>query len=191
MVLEGGSILTDGAGTLLTTEQCLLHPNRNPSLSRQEIEAQLRRHLGVAEIVWLGNGLAEDRDTDGHVDLIASFTAPGRALLQTVAEDNANFEGCQENLRRLQAAGIAVTEIPFLPYAEVAGETVAVGYLNFYICNGGIIVPVNANDTDEEALRIIAAAYPEREVVPVPGAVLAYGGGGPHCITQQVPVVHV
>ena len=100
-MLEGGSILTDGAGTLLTTEQCLLNPNRNPSLSREEIEAALREHLGVERIVWLGQGLVEDRDTDGHVDLIASFIRPGQVLLQTVATDNPNFEHCEENRARL------------------------------------------------------------------------------------------
>jgi agmatine deiminase len=90
----------------------------------------------------------------------------------------------------LSDAGVEVTEVPFLPYVKVAGETVAASYLNFYICNGGVIVPVAAADTDAPALAIIAAAYPDREVVAVPGPVIAYGGGGPHCITQQVPVRH-
>ncbi len=188
LVLEGGSILTDGQGTLLTTEQCLLNPNRNPSLSREQIESALGEHLGVQRIVWLGMGLLEDRDTDGHVDLIAAFTGPGAVLLQTVAEGNPNFEHCQDNRARLEAAGLQVTELPWLPYAEVAGETIAASYLNFYICNRAVIVPVAGVDTDEQALALIAAQYPGREVVPVPGLVIAYGGGGPHCITQQVPV---
>jgi agmatine deiminase len=190
MVLEGGSILTDGRGTLLTTEQCLLNPNRNPSMSREQIESELRARLGVERIVWLGMGLLEDRDTDGHVDLIAAFTATGHVLLQTVAEDNPNFEHCVENRARLHAAGIEVTELPLLPYATVAGELIAASYLNFYICNRAVIVPVASADTDGHALEIIAAAYPGREVVPVPGLLLAYGGGGPHCITQQVPPRH-
>ncbi len=105
LVLEGGSILTDGEGTLLTTEQCLLNPNRNPSLSREQIEAELRARLGVERIVWLGMGLLEDRDTDGHVDLIAAFIEPGRALLQAVAPDNPNHENCVENARRLPRRG--------------------------------------------------------------------------------------
>jgi agmatine deiminase len=188
MVLEGGSILTDGAGTLLTTEQCLLHPNRNPSLSRGEIEATLRERLGVDTILWLGMGLLEDRDTDGHVDLIAAFTRPGEVILQMVSEDNPNHPHCQENREVLVYAGVQVMEMPYLPYATVAGETVAGSYLNFYICNGGVIVPVAGADTDAAALEIIAGCYPGREVVPVPGLVLAYGGGGPHCITQQVPL---
>jgi agmatine deiminase len=190
MVLEGGSIHVDGAGTLLTTEQCLLNFNRNPSLSREEIEATLRARLGVRDILWLGMGLVEDRDTDGHVDLIAAFTEPGHVLLQTVPQDNPNHENCEENRRRLDSAGIAITELPFLPYAVVAGETTAASYLNFYLCNGGVIVPVTGAETDVEALSMIGSAYPGREVVAVPGQVLAYGGGGPHCITQQVPLAH-
>ncbi|HTU28039.1 MAG TPA: agmatine deiminase family protein [Solirubrobacteraceae bacterium] len=190
-VLEGGSILTDGQGTLLTTEQCLLNPNRNPSMSREQIEAGLREHLGVERVVWLRDGLVEDRDTDGHVDLVAAFTAPGHVLLQTVDAANPNHAGCVENARRLHDAGIAVTELPLLGYGEVAGETVAASYMNFYICNGAVVVPVAGldPDMDEQALAMIAAAYPGREVVEVPGLVLAYGGGGPHCITQQVPAV--
>ncbi len=207
MVLEGGSILVDGAGALLTTEQCLLNPNRNPSMSREEIEATLRARLGVETIVWLGMGMLEDRDTDGHVDLIAAFVPPGdevaagappagessqgasRVLLQVVDEDNPNHPHCQKNLNVLVSSGVQVIEMPYLPYDTVAGERVAGSYLNFYICNGGVIVPVAAAETDEAALAIIAGCYPGREVVPVPGLVLAYGGGGPHCITQQVPLV--
>jgi agmatine deiminase len=188
LTLEGGSILTDGAGTLLTTEQCLLHPSRNPSLARDQIEAELRIQLGVQRIVWLGDGLVEDRDTDGHVDLIAAFTPDGGVLLQTVAPDNTNHAACEENRTRLLAAGLTVTELPHLPYVEVAGERVATGYLNLYICNRAVIVPVSGADSDSDALGVIAAVFPAREIVPVPGTVLAYGGGGPHCITQQVPI---
>jgi agmatine deiminase len=190
MVLEGGSILTDGQGTLLTTQQCLLHPSRNPSMSREQIEAELRAQLAVERIVWLDRGLVEDRDTDGHIDLIASFIEPGRVLLQTVEEGNPNFRNCQTNRSRLAEAGIAFTELPLLPYATVAGEEIAASYLNFYICNRAVVVPVAGAATDEQALEIIAAAYPDREVIAVPGLVLAFGGGGPHCITQQVPVNH-
>jgi agmatine deiminase len=189
MVLEGGSVISNGAGTILTTEQCLLNPNRNPSLSLTDIEALLRDHLGASTVIWLGQGLIEDRDTDGHVDLIAVYTSDRRALLQMVPESNPNYENCQENLLRLRGAGVSVAEMPHLPYAEVAGETVAASYMNLYICNGAVIVPVTGAQTDIEALEIIDAEFPEREVVPVPGAVLAYGGGGPHCITQQVPRV--
>lgn len=187
LVLEGGSVHTDGAGTILTTEQCLLHPSRNPQLSRDEIEAALLHHLAGERVVWLGQGLVEDRDTDGHVDLIAVPTPDGRVLLQTVGEDNPNFTHCQENAARLARAGLEMIDFPHLPYVEVAGEPVAASYLNLYVCNDGVIVPVAGVDSDEAALQIITQAFPGREVVPVPGAVLAYGGGGPHCITQQVP----
>jgi agmatine deiminase len=188
MVLEGGSILTDGRGTLLTTEQCLLNPNRNPSMDRAAIEERLAARLGVETFIWLGQGLIEDRDTDGHIDLIAVITRPGRVLLQTVPEDNPNHEHCAENVRRMRAAGWEVAELPLLPYAEVAGERIAASYLNLYICNGAAIVPVAGQESDEPALALIAAELPDHEIVPVPGLVIAYGGGGPHCITQQVPV---
>ena len=189
MVLEGGSVISDGAGTLLTTEQCLLAGNRNPSLGAGAIEELLTEYLGGERIVWLGRGLIEDRDTDGHVDLIAAFTPDRRVLMQTVPGSNPNFSRCEENLERVAEADIEVIPIPFLPYAEVAGERVAVSYLNLYICNGAAIVPVTETDFDDEAMAIIGDAFPGRSVVPVPGATIAYGGGGPHCITQQVPAV--
>jgi agmatine deiminase len=109
-------------------------------------------------------------------------------LLQTVPEDDANHPHCEENRSRLASAGLRVKELPYLPYDTVAGERVAGSYLNFYLCNGGVIVPVAGADTDPAAMEMIAGCYPGREVVPVPGLVLAYGGGGPHCITQQVPL---
>jgi len=189
MVLEGGSVISDGAGTIATTEQCLLAPNRNPSLSRGAIEELLADYLGADRVVWLGQGLVEDRDTDGHIDMIAAFAPDGRALMQTVTGENPNHARCEENLERFADAGIETIEVPFLPYTEVAGERVAVGYLNFYVCNGAVIVPLTGIDFDDEALAIIADAFPGRSVVPVPGATIAYGGGGPHCITQQVPAL--
>ncbi len=189
LVLEGGSVISDGAGTIVTTEQCLLAPNRNPTLSRDAIEELLAEYLGASRLVWLGHGLVEDRDTDGHVDLIAAFTPERSALVQTVPAGNPNHENCAENVERLHEAGIETIEVPHLPYREVAGERVAVGYLNLYICNGAVIVPTTDDEFDEEALAIIAAAFPGRSMVPVPGATIAYGGGGPHCITQQVPSV--
>jgi agmatine deiminase len=188
-VLEGGSIAVDGTGTLLTTEECLLNPNRNPSLSRDDIEQGLSDWLGVDRIVWLGKGLVEDRDTDGHVDLVAAFTKPGEVLLQSAPPRSPNGERMVENRARLEDAGLAVLDFPILPHAEVEGQLVACSHLNFYLCNGAVIVPVAGQATDAEALAIVASAYPGREVVGVPGTVLAYGGGGPHCITQQVPAV--
>ena len=187
LVLEGGSIAVDGTGTLLTTEECLLNPNRNPGMAREEIERHLHDLLGARRIVWLGQGLVEDRDTDGHVDLIAAFTAPGEVLLQSAPQDNPNHERLAANRATAEAAGLRVVDFPVLPYAEVQGERVVASHLNFYVCNGAVIVPVTGAPTDAEALERIGAAYPGREAVGVPGATIAYGGGGPHCITQQVP----
>jgi len=189
MVLEGGSVIVDGAGTALTTEQCLLNPNRNPDLSKDEIEARLRDFLGVDRVVWLGQGLVEDRDTDGHIDLIAAFTGPGRVLIQMVDEANPNYVACLDNVRRLEAAGLEVLTLDWLPYDRVAGEEVAASYMNLYVCNDAVIVPTTGSEWDELATARIGEAFAGREVVEVPGAVLAYGGGGPHCITQQLPAV--
>ena len=187
-VLEGGAIAVDGTGTVITTEQCLLNPNRNPALDREAIELGLRDHLGADRVVWLGRGLAEDRDTDGHVDLIAAFTRDGEVLLQSAPKGHPDREPMADNRARLEEAGLAVLEFPILPSVEVEGETVVCSHLNFYVCNGALIVPLADATTDDEALERIAHAYPGREAVGVPGAVLAFGGGGPHCITQQVPI---
>ena len=188
LILEGGSITVDGEGTLITTEQCLFEEHRNPRLSREEIEAELRAQLGAERVIWLGLGLVEDHDTDGHVDNICAFVAPGKVVLQTVTDEAAeNFEHCRENARRLADAGLEVVELPWLPYVPGEEPAVVVPYLNFYICNGGLIVPTRGEETDDEALALIASLYPGREAVAVPGETLALGGGGVHCITQQVP----
>jgi agmatine deiminase len=185
LVLEGGSITVDGEGTLITTEQCLLEEHRNPDMEREQIEAELRAQLGVERVVWLGLGLVEDRDTDGHVDNICAFVDPGRVVLQTVAdESNPNFANAQDNLRRLRDAGLEVVELPWLPYA---GEDTVVPYTNFYVCNGALIVPTRGAETDAEALALLESLFPGREAVTVPGETLAFGGGGVHCITQQIP----
>jgi agmatine deiminase len=187
-VLEGGSITVDGEGTLITTEQCLFEEHRNPGLGRAEIEAELRAQLGVERVIWLGLGLVEDDDTDGHVDNVCAFVEPGKVVLQTVTDEaNPNFAPSRENLRRLRDAGLEVVELPWLPY--VAGEQppTVVPYTNFYICNGGLIVPVRGEESDADALALLASLYPGREAVTVAGETLALGGGGVHCITQQVP----
>jgi agmatine deiminase len=188
LVLEGGSIAVDGSGALYTTEQCLLHPKRNPSLSRDEIAARLCDELGSSRVVWLGRGLVEDDDTDGHVDNICAPVSPGHVLLQTVADPaDPNHEPAQENADRLRAAGVTVTELELLPRLDWSGPPTVVPYTNFYVCNGAIIVPIADPATDEEALARIASLYPGREAIGIPGATLAKGGGGIHCITQQIP----
>jgi agmatine deiminase len=197
MVLEGGSIAVDGEGTLVTTEQCLLHPNRNPNLSRRDIEDRLCEELGVATIVWLPHGLALDDDTDGHVDNIAAFGRPGVLVVQGCDdEDEADWLRCDVNRRcalgALDAAGRAleIVEIPVLPFTTVAGRRVAVPYLNYYVGNGFVLVPVSGHAADSAVASLIAEQYPGRETIALDvGAILAYGGGGIHCITQQVPAL--
>ncbi len=186
-VLEGGSFTVDGAGTLVTTEQCLLDPSRNPALSREAIAAHLHDWLGARDVVWLGMGLVEDRDTDGHVDLIAAFSAPTTLLLQSCPPGDPNHEAMLENAERARAGGLQLVEFPLLARPTVAGEQIGASYLNFTIVNGAVIVPTAGAATDAEALERIAAAYPAHEVVGVRAEVIAWGGGGPHCITQQVP----
>ena len=181
LILEGGAIAVDGTGTLLTTEECLLNPNRNPRWTRAQIEDEVRARLGVERIVWLPYGLAEDRDTDGHVDLVAAFAGPGRVAVLAVEDGNPNAGRLAANRSVLREAGLEVVDVPGLVYA---GET-AISPLNLYVCNGGVVM----SDASAEALDAVARAFPDREVVGVPARVLALGGGGPHCITQQVPAV--
>lgn len=194
MVLEGGSISVDGAGTVLTTEQCLLHPNRNPSMDRAQIEAGLHRVLGTSHTVWLPFGLALDADTDGHVDNVAAFTGPGTVLLQGCADPTEEDHGrTGANAAVLAGATdadgtpLVTVEVPVLPFAELGGERLVVPYLNLYLCNGGAIVPVSGHPADDEMLALVGEQLPGRRVVPVPAVAIAFGGGGPHCITQQVP----
>jgi agmatine deiminase len=187
-VLEGGAITVDGDGTVITTEQCLLNPNRNPSLDRAAIEAELCRWLGVERVVWLRHGLVEDDDTDGHVDNVALCVRPGVVLAQTVADPgDVNHDRLRENVDVLAGAGYEVIEIDVLPTVEIDGVSARVPPLNTYLANGGAIVPVVDGPEGEAALGQLRAALPDREVVGVEASVLAYGGGGIHCITQQVP----
>ncbi|MEA2354145.1 MAG: agmatine deiminase [Solirubrobacteraceae bacterium] len=193
-VLEGGAIGVDGAGTLVTTESVLLNPNRNPGLGRAEVEERLARHLGADRVIWLAGGLVEDRDTDGHVDNVCHFLGPGRVIAQTVPDPaSPNHATCAENVRRLRAAHdvrgrpLEVVEMPHLPYVPGCDPPVVAPYLNFYLAPGAVVVPVTGAATDAAALALIGGALPGREVVAVPGATLARGGGGVHCITQQQP----
>ncbi len=194
MVLEGGALTVDGEGTLITTEQCLLHPNRNPGMSREQIEAELRTRLGVETIIWLPYGQADDQDTDGHVDGVATYVRPGVVLVQTAPDpEHPDHERMQANLEVLRGAHDArgrtleIIELPAFSATEVNGAELSVPYLNIYIANGVVIVPLGLHPSDEEALAIVGAAFPDRDAIGVPANVIAYGGGGPHCITQQVP----
>jgi agmatine deiminase len=195
MVLEGGSICVDGYGTLLTTEECLLNENRNPELTRQQIEERLALNLGVRRIVWLDRGL-EDDETDGHVDMICCFAGPGRVLLHMPEDkDDLNWFRMQDNRKRLEAAKDArgnKLEIIEVPQPRINrkrgdGRRLSTSYVNFYIANGGIVMPSFDDPNDDVALRIVADAFPDRKVVQVPSLEIAAGGGVIHCITQQQP----
>lgn len=197
MVLEGGSLTVDGEGTLVTTAQCLLHPNRNSHLSRTAIEATLQAELGVAVVHWLPFGLFDDHDTDGHVDNVAAYARPGVLLLQGCDDpDLPDHDRMSANRRWVDGASdaagrpIEVIEVPVLPFGEIGGRRVPVPYLNLYVGNGFVLVPVCGHPADTDMCAIIGQQYPGRQVVALDvGAVLAFGGGGIHCITQQVPIV--
>ena len=194
MILEGGSITVDGEGTLITTEQCLLNHNRNPSMSRESIEAELRSMLGVSTIIWLKWGHFEDGHTDGHVDGVCTYAAPGVVVAQTCEDpENPNYELMAENLailrgaRDAQGRALDIVELPHLPYFQLGAEELLTSYPNFYVANGAVIVPTSGGALDASALDILRGAFPDREVVGVVSKVIAYGGGGTHCITQQIP----
>ena len=195
MVLEGGSITVDGEGTLITTEQCLLNPNRNPDMSRDQIETELKSQLGVSTVVWLPYGHADDAHTDGHVDGVCTYVGPGTVIAQTCEDPKrADYERMAANLDVLRSAtdaagrSLEIIELPQYPAERLSdGTDVMVSYANFYVANGGVVVPTGGHAFDEAAMETIKTAFPEREVVGVPGNVVAFGGGGVHCITQQIP----
>jgi agmatine deiminase len=211
LVLEGGSIHVDGEGTLLTTEECLLNPNRNPDLSKDEIESYLKEYTGVSTIVWLRAGVYRD-ETSGHVDNIACFLRPGVvALTWTDDHNDPQFSTSEEALERLgratdargrrfevvkihqpnpvvidagEAEGVDAVE-GTMP--RQAGDRMAASYINFYFCNGGAIVPTFDDPHDQRALEVLQGAMPDRKVVGVPAREILLGGGNIHCITQQQP----
>ncbi|MER8048141.1 agmatine deiminase family protein [Streptomyces sp. NPDC094032] len=195
MILEGGAITVDGEGTLITTEQCLLHPNRNPGMNRDEIEAELKSRLGVRKVVWLPYGGLLDTETDGHVDGVCAFAAPGKVVV-SLPEDPAHPDYARMRANRAvlevttdaQGRRLEIVDVPQVAFGDVAGGEVEVSYLNYYVANGGVVVPVAGVPQDDEALAVIAAAYPGRKVVGVRALAIAFGGGGVHCITQQIPV---
>ena len=194
LVAEGGGLTFDGEGTVITTESVLLNPNRNPGMTRERVEELLRDYLGIERVIWLANGLVEDRDTDGHSDNIVQFVKPGVVLTQMAPDrSNPNWDGLRDNRARLAAATDAagrtleIVEMPVLPYAEVAGERFVVPYTNYFPVNGGIVAPELGQPDDETGFALLRELFPEREVVGAPSAMLAYGGGGIGCITQQLP----
>ena len=196
MVLEGGSIHVDGEGTLLTTEQCLLNPNRNPGMTRAQIESQLMQSLNVSKIFWLRSGLDGD-ETDGHVDNVACFARPGVIVMQVCHDpQDPNYEVTQKNReilkRETDARGRTLTVIEILqpPARFYQGNRLTLSYLNFYFVNGGIILPVfgvDAAETDRAAAETLKILFPDRKIVAVDGMPLIKEGGNVHCITQQMP----
>ena len=194
LVNEGGAIHADGQGTLLTTEDVLLNPNRNPEWTVAGIEAVFADMLGVRKTVWLPHGLIQDTDTDGHVDTVATFVAPGKVVAQVCADkSDLNRDRLQANIDRLKTARDAngrafeVIEIVGPPTEPIDGTILSLSYINYYLANGGVVVPVFDLPTDAPALAIIRDVFPDREIVAVPALEVFRGGGGIHCITQQQP----
>ena len=191
--MEGGGINVDGDGTVLTTEQCVLNDNRNPGLARDEAEQVFRDALGVAKVLWMP-GDPDDTETDGHVDGIACFVEPGKVLVE-ICPDAATqrYDNMQANVNALRGAtdakgrALEIVLIEEAYEAERRNEIFACSYINFYIANGGIVMPGFGIDRDADARQNVAALFPDREVGQVDVSDIAIGGGGIHCITQQQP----
>jgi len=211
MILEGGSIHTDGEGTVLTTEECLLHKNRNPSMTQEEIEEHILCALGCQKMIWLPHGLAQDDDTNGHVDNFCCFVAPGEVVLAWTddeKEDNENYHRCRSALqvlentldstkRTLKVHKLHLPSPPLFYTKEdafglrqrKAGDRLSASYVNFYVANKAIVVPQFGCEQDGQALDTLKNAFPDRNVVGVQSRHILVGGGNIHCITQQVPTV--
>jgi agmatine deiminase len=192
-VLEGGSIEVNGKGTLLTTESCLLNPNRNPDLSREQIEANLRNALGVTQVLWLGDGIEGD-DTDGHVDDITRFVSPNTVV--TVVEedeDDPNYEPLELNLQRLRTMRLSngsplrVLKLPMPSRIVRDGQRLPASYANFYVGNTVVLLPTYHDTNDAWAASVLKEAFPGRRIVPIDCRELIWGLGAFHCLTQQQP----
>lgn len=194
IILEGGSIEVNGKGLLLTSESCLLNPNRNPHLSREAIETFLRDYLGVTKVLWLGDGIVGD-DTDGHIDDLARFV--DETTVVTVVEDDpadANYGVLQENLVRLRSMTdqegrpLRIETLPMPAAVEREGHRMPASYANFYIANGAVLVPVFGDPNDEPALAKLRELFPGREIAPIYARDMVWGLGACHCVTQQQPL---
>jgi agmatine deiminase len=185
-VLEGGAIDVDGTGLAVTTEQCLLNPNRNPGMGREEVEARLRADLGIDRLLWLGDGLANDH-TDGHVDNLARFVAEGTLAIPVAAENDPNAAVYADAKARAEAFGVKVAPLPSPGRVERDGEIIPASYMNFYIGNAAVAVPLYGAPNDEAAVAAIGALFPGRKVAGYRADHILTGGGSFHCISQQVP----
>ncbi len=196
IVLEGGSIEVNGCGTVLTTEACLLNPNRNPQLTRADIEQYLRDYLGVRHILWLGDGIVGD-DTDGHIDDLARFVDP--CTVVTVLEDDArdeNYQRLQDNYDRLRrmtdqdGRPLRVVPLPMPRALHYEGQRLPASYANFYIANGVVVVPTFDDPHDARALEVLQEVLPDRRVMGIRAVDMVWGLGAFHCVTQQQPATN-
>jgi agmatine deiminase len=186
-ILEGGAIDVDGTGLAVTTEQCLLNPNRNPGLNREDIEARLSSDLGLNRVLWLGEGLRNDH-TDGHVDNLARFIGVGRiAIPKAGGADDPNGAVYADARARAEAFGLEVVPIPSPGRVLRDGEVIPASYMNFYIGNAAVVIPLYGAPNDDAAVEAIAALFPGRQAVGLRADHILTGGGSFHCISQQVP----
>jgi len=185
-ILEGGAIDQDGSGTVVTTEQCLLNPNRN-TLTREEVEGRLSADLGFERVVWLGSGLLNDH-TDGHIDNLARFIAPGRLAIPTPAKDDPNEAVYRDAARRLRSTRLDIVTLPSPGRVEGEdGDIIPASYMNFYIGNAVVIVPQYGAANDRNAVDVVQALFPDRVAIGLRADHILTGGGSFHCISQQVP----
>ena len=187
IVFEGGAVDTDGTGLFVTTEQCLLNPNRNPTLDRRQIETILAGALGLSAMLWLGDGLLNDH-TDGHVDNLARFVAPGvLAVPQATSQDDPNAVVYTDAAERARAFGLEVAPMPSVGRYEIDGAIVPASYMNFCITNGAVVVPQYGAPNDAAALDALRPFFPGRDLVGLPSDAILRGGGSFHCMSQHLP----
>jgi agmatine deiminase len=185
-ILEGGAIDGDGTGTFLTTEQCLLNPNRNPGFDRDEVASRLKRDVGATRVVWLGEGLLNDH-TDGHVDNLARFVAPNRVAIPEATAEDPNAAAYADAAEALLDADLEVVALPSPGLVERDGEIIPASYMNFYIGNAAVIVPLYGAPNDNAAVEAIQQLFPDRTAIGLRADHVLTGGGSFHCISQQVP----
>jgi agmatine deiminase len=195
IVMEGGSVDFNGAGTLITTTACLLHPNRNPGMTQSEIEIYLQEYYGVNQVLWLGEGIEGD-DTDGHVDDLTRFVNEDTVI--TVVEKNRsdnNFIPLQDNLKKLSGFRLLsgkqlnVVELPMPEPLYHEGQRLPVSYANFYIANAGVMVPTYRCKQDDEAISILESCFKDRPVISLDSVEIIWGLGSWHCLSQQEPAI--